>query len=153
MFELTTWPRNPWSIFDDLESLREDMNIALSGRGERSGSGRRWRGGRTYPLMNVWSSEEGLVIDAELPGVNPSEVDVSVVGDQLTLQGKVNAGEEREGDTYYRRERPAGEFVRTLQLPFRAHSEGVMAAYKNGVLRITIPKSEEEKPKKIKIEA
>ena len=151
MFELATWPRNPWSIFDELESLQEDMNRALSGR--RGGVRRGWRGARTYPLMNVWSSEEGLIIDAELPGVKPEEVDISVVGDELTLQGKVSTEAAREGETVHRRERPAGEFVRTLQLPFRANAEGVKAAYRNGILRITVPKSEEEKPKKIKIEA
>jgi HSP20 family protein len=103
--------------------------------------------------MNVWSSDDGLVIDAELPGVAPENVDVSVMGDELTLQGKVNAEEPAEGETQHRRERPSGEFSRTLQLPFRADAAGVKAAYRNGVLRITVPKSEDEKPKKIKIAA
>jgi HSP20 family protein len=155
MFDLVTWPRNPWSIFDELESLQADMNRMLTGQqpGERGRRGRAWRRGPTYPLMNIWSSADGLVIDAELPGVDPKDVDISVTGDQLILRGKVNAGEDMEGETYHRRERPAGEFTRTLQLPFRADSGAVKANYKNGVLRLTVPRSEDEKPKKIAIEA
>jgi HSP20 family protein len=152
MFELVTWPRNAWSIFDELESLQADMNRMLTGseRGPRDRASQRRR---TYPLMNVWSSADGLVIDAELPGVDPKDVDVSVMGDELTLRGKVNAGEAQEGKTYHRRERPTGEFSRTLQLPFRADTGGVKANYTNGVLRLTVPRSEEEKPRKIAIEA
>jgi HSP20 family protein len=150
MFELLTWPRNPWSIFDELESLHEDMTQAIEGSGGRR-LRRRYR--PEFPLMNVWSNPDGMVIDAELPGVNPEDVDVSVVGDELTLQGKVNATEPKEGETAYRRERPSGEFVRTLRLPFRADTGAVKAAYKNGILRVTVPRSEEEKPKKIAVEA
>jgi len=150
MFELVTWPRNPWSIFDDLESMQEDMNRMFSDRGYE----RPLRRSRpTYPLLNVWSSADGVVIDAELPGVDPKDVDVSVLGDELILRGKVGIQEPRKGETYHRRERPAGEVARTLQLPFRADATGVKANYKNGVLRLTVPRSEEEKPKKIAVQA
>ena len=71
----------------------------------QSRRGRAWRSRLTYPLMNVWSSADGLVIDAELPGVDPKDVDISVMGDELTLRGKANAGEDVEGETYHRRER------------------------------------------------
>ena len=149
MFELVTWPRNPWSIFDELESLQTDMNRAFA----NAGYGRPWRGGATYPLMNVWSSTDGIVVDAELPGVDPKDVDISIRGDELTLRGKVSADGSRKGEAYHRRERPTGEFTRTLQLPFRANQEAVKASYKNGVLRLTVPQSEEEKPKKVIVEA
>jgi HSP20 family protein len=150
MFELATWPRNPWSIFDDLESIQNDMNRLFSERG----NGRLLRRNRpTYPLLNVWSSADGVIIDAELPGVDSKDVDVSVMGDELTLRGKVNMQEPRNGETWHRQERPSGEFVRTLQLPFRANAGGVKASYKNGLLRLTVPRSEEEKPRKIVVEA
>jgi HSP20 family protein len=149
MFELTTWPRSPWSIFDELESLQQSMNRALDGR---SGHRTRERGYK-YPLMNVWTSEDGLVVDAELPGVNPDDVDISVMGDELTISGKINTKPQQDGEALHRQERPSGEFSRTLQLPFRANAEGVKAAFKDGILRISIPRSEEEKPKKITIEA
>ena len=153
MFELMTWSRNPWSIFDELESLQTDMSQILTGQtGDRQGR-RAWRRHLAYPLMNIWTSANGIVIDAELPGVDPKDVDISVKGDELTLRGKVNTGEPTEGETYHRRERQAGEFVRTLQLPFRANTGAVKASYTNGVLRLTVPRSEEEKPRKIAIEA
>lgn len=155
MLELVTWPKNSWSIFDELESLQSDMNRMLTGQPSRE-AGRRghtWRNRTTYPLMNVWTGEDGIVIDAELPGVDPKDVDIAVQGDELTLSGKVNVDEPAEGETYHRRERPAGEFTRTLQLPFRAQTGAVKANYKNGILRVTVPRSEEEKPRKIAIEA
>lgn len=145
---LTIGPRNPWTIFDELESLQADMNRLLTPEASRPGP----RGRAAYPPMNVWSSADGLVIDAELPGVDPQEVEISVVGDELAVRGKVNAQEPAEGEVVLRRERPAGEFQRTLQLPFRANTGAVKATFKNGLLRIAIPRSEEEKPRKIAIE-
>lgn len=150
MVELVTWPRNRWSVFDELESLQEDMNRLFA---DRAYDGPRRSAAEVYPPMNVWSSSEGLLIDVELPGVDPKDVDISVKGDELTLRGKVNAGEPQEGETFYRRERPSGEFARTLQLPFRANSDAVKASYKNGLLRLSVPRSEDEKPRKIAIEA
>ena len=149
MIELVTWPRNPWSIFDELESLHADVTRAANGQG-----GQTWRSDRrSYPLMNVWTSDDGVVIDCELPGANPEDLEISVQGDELMLTGRVNAVEPAEGDTFHRRERPRGEFSRTLELPFRAETGAVKANYKNGILRLSVPRSEEEKPRKIAIEA
>lgn len=150
MLELVTWPRGSWSIFDELESLQADMNRAFS---EAEGNRTRWRGQGAYPLMNVWSSKAGIVVDAELPGIDPKDVDISVLGDELTLRGKVQAQEGGKDETYHRHERPHGEFARTLKLPFRAAAGDVKANYKNGVLRLTVPRAEEEKPRKIAVEA
>jgi HSP20 family protein len=149
MLDLIRWPRNPWSIFDELESLQAGANRASS---DRDGDPL-WRRSATYPLMNIWSSAEGIVVDAELPGVDPQDVDISVRGDELTIRGRVNARESRRGETFYRRERLGGEFARTLQLPFRADTDAVKASYKNGVLRLTVPRSEEDKPRRIAVEA
>jgi HSP20 family protein len=101
--------------------------------------------------MNVWVSQDGVVIDAELPGAEPKDVDISLTGDELTIRGTVNAADAAEDETYHRRERPAGEFARTLRLPFLADTDSVRAQYKNGVLRLTVPRPEEEKPRKIEV--
>ena len=148
MLDVVRWQRSPWSIFDELESLQADMNRAFAA-GDRPWRRRRPR----YPLLNVWSSEDGLVIDAEVPGVDPKDVDISVKGDELTLSGKVNTVGPPEGESVHRNERPSGEFARVLQLPFRADAGDVRASYKNGILRVTVPKTEEEKPRKIAIES
>jgi len=148
MFELTTWPRSAWSIFDELETLQENMNRAF--RGERQGSG---RSGERYPLLNVWASDDGLMVEADMPGVDPAEVDVSVMGDQLTITGKVNPTPHAENVVVHRQERPHGEFSRSLKLPFRVENDKVSAQFKNGILRIQLPRSEEEKPRKITVQA
>ena len=150
MFEIATWQQNPWTVFDELETIQADMNRILAGA-EDPRAGRRVRA--AYPPVNVWASPDGLVVDAEMPGVEPNDVEVSVMGDELTLRGKVNAQAAAEGEIVLRRERPAGEFARTLRLPFRADAGAVKAASKNGILRITVPRSEEEKPRKIAVEA
>ena len=150
MLELMIGPRNPWTVFDELESIQADMNRLLGGEDPA----RFARPARAaYPPLNVWSSAEGLTIDAEMPGVDPQDVEISVVVDELALHGKVNMQDPAAGETVLRRERPAGEFQRTLQLPFRANTGAVKATFKNGILRIAIPRSEEEKPRKIAIEA
>ena len=157
MFDLVTWSKTPWSIFDELESLQADMNRAFNGWDSdtgRRGTARSRRSRRAaYPLLNMWASEDGLVIDAELPGVDPKDVDISVLGDELTVRGKVNAPAGEAKATYSRRERPSGEFARTLRLPFRAVPDSVKAQYKNGLLRLTVPRPEAEKPKRIEITA
>lgn len=149
MYEIMTWPRVPWTIFDELESLQSGVARKLAGLGY-GGTG---RSGSTFPLMNIWSSGEGLVVDAQLPGVDVNDLDISVRGDELTLRGKVNVQQAREGETVHRRERPSGEFARTLKLPFRADSTAVKASYRNGVLRLIVPRCKEEQPRKIAIEA
>ncbi len=149
MYYSATWPRSAWSIFDELESLQERMSRTLNADSSRSG----YRRHQHYPLMNVWTSKDGLVIDAELPGAVPEDVDISVMGDSLTLSGRINTTPLKEGGQTFRQERPSGEFSRTLQLPFRANQDGVKANYKDGILRVEIPRSEEEKPRKIQIDA
>ena len=150
MFEISTWQQNPWTVFDELETIQADMNRILAGA-EESRAGRCVRA--AYPPVNVWTSPEGLVVDAEIPGAEPKDVEISVAGDELELRGKVNAQEPAAGEAVLRRERPAGEFARTLRLPFRADAAGVKAVCKNGILRISIPKSAEENPRAIAIEA
>lgn len=150
MLELSLGPRNIWSIFDALESLHEDMNSLLS-ETVSSPQGRRARS--VYPPLNVWSTDEGLVIEAEVPGVDPKDVEIAVEADELVLRGKVNCQELPPGESLLRRERPCGEFERTLALPYRVNADSVKATCKNGILRIALPRSEEEKPRKIAIEA
>lgn len=149
MLELMIGPRSPWTIFDELESLQDNMNRLLAGQEPRVER----RAGAAYPPLNVYSTADGLTLVAEMPGVDPQDVEISVDGDELALRGKVNSAAPAAGETVLRRERPAGEFQRTLQLPFRAHAAGVKATFKNGLLNIAVPRSPEEKPRKIAITA
>ena len=103
--------------------------------------------------MNVWTNQDGVVVTAELPGINPEDLDISVQNENLTLRGSRTPDEVEEGVTYHRRERSSGSFVRSLQLPFNVDSDQVEASYAKGVLRITLPRADADKPKKIAIKA
>ena len=104
---------------------------------------------KQYPMINAWVSEDGLIVSAELPGVDPDEIEISVVGDTLSLSGTRNGEDLPDGSEYYRRERGHGEFTRSLDLPFKVDVDAVEANFVNGVLKLELPRLPEEKPKKI----
>lgn len=104
-----------------------------------------------FPPVNVAGTADEVVVSAELPGVDPAQLDVSVEGRVLTLSGK-HTGEPRdESWTVYRQERPSGSFMRTVRLPFDVDPDRIAARYEHGILRITLPRSEATKPRKIEI--
>lgn len=105
-----------------------------------------------FPAVNVWSSAENAVVTTELPGVDPSAIDIAVTGDVLTIKGSRNPEELKDGESYHRRERWHGQFSKTVELPFNVQQDKVSAKFLNGVLRIELPRAESEKPKKIEIQ-
>ncbi|MCI0395314.1 MAG: Hsp20/alpha crystallin family protein [Chloroflexi bacterium] len=105
---------------------------------------------RAFPLINLYAGDEGVIATAEIPGVSPENLNITVEGDLLTLSGS-RPVEEGDSLTYHRRERVVGEFSRTVQLPFRVNAEKVEANFRNGVLHITLPRLEEDKPRKISV--
>ena len=106
-----------------------------------------------YPAMNVWNNEDGLIVTAEVPGVSPEDIEVSVVGETLTLSGVRKPDELNEDSRYHRQERGYGKFNRSLQLPFPVDITQVEATFKHGVLSITMPRAEEDKPRKIAVKS
>jgi HSP20 family protein len=106
-----------------------------------------------YPAMNVWTNENGAVVTAELPGLDPEDIDISVVNDTLTLKGKRDADECDQETRFHRRERGCGSFTRAFQLPFQVEPGKVEAKFEKGVLSITLPRAEADKPRKIAIKA
>jgi HSP20 family protein len=107
----------------------------------------------TYPAMNIWSSDEGLCITAEVPGVGNEDIDISVVGDTLTLTGTRKPDEIDENTRFHRQERGYGSFARSIQLPFLVNVNKVDATFHNGVLSIILPRAEEDKPRKIAVKS
>jgi HSP20 family protein len=105
----------------------------------------------SYPAMNIWTNEEGAVLTAELPGINVDDLDISVVGDTLTLKGSRTADEMPEEGRYHRRERTEGSFSRTFQLPFQVEVDKVEAMFEKGILHLSLPRAEVDKPKKIMV--
>jgi len=106
-----------------------------------------------YPAVNVWTQTDGAVVTAELPGVEPECIDISVQEDTLTVRGTREGEEVDENVTYHRRERRSGSFARTIQLPFRVQGDGVEATFEKGVLHISLPRAKEDRPKRITVKA
>lgn len=129
--------------FTEVQRLQREMNRLFSGATELYA--------HDFPAVNVWRGQEGAIVTAELPGIDPARLDISVVGDSLTLTGIRELEPLKEGENYHRQERTYGRFTRTLQLPFQVNAAKVEAKYEKGVLQVTLPRVEEEKPKKIAI--
>lgn len=107
---------------------------------------------RGYPPLNIWEDDQNLYAEAELPGLSMGELEVYVVGNELTLKGQ-RKGVQQTAETYHRRERGVGAFQRTVPLPMPIDAEKVEAALRDGVLTITMPKAETVKPRKIEVKA
>ena len=108
---------------------------------------------RVYPALNLTEEGDNFLVRAELPGVKGENLDVSVVEGQLVIRGERKIEAEGKETNYHRREREAGFFRRTIGLPSKIAPNKVSASMKNGVLTITLPKSEEAKPRKIAVKS
>jgi len=142
-----------WSRFADfpeLDRLRDEMGRLF----ERGGPYRpRLASANAYPALNLWEDEENLFVDAEIPGLELSELEIFVNGgDQLTIQGERKQPKGEKG-TWHRQECGYGKFSRMVQLPSSVNSEKVNATYSNGVLTITLPKQEDAKPRRIQVKS
>ncbi len=141
--------RHPGFLFP-VQQWRGEMDRVFSDFFGRTDSGPLARG-RGFPPVNVWEEGENLLVEAELAGVKGEDLDISVVGDELTIKGRRTGGE--DGITFHRRERATGEFVRVLRLPVEVDANRVDAALNDGVLLITLPKSEAAKPRRVQVKA
>jgi len=106
-----------------------------------------------FPAMNVWVSDDNAVVTTEIPGIDPSALEISVIKDSLTLRGSRQTEELKEGESYHRRERWHGQFTKTLELPFDVESRKGEARFSKGVLYISLPRAEAEKPRKISVKS
>lgn len=141
------------NMLSEFDRLRREMD-ALMGAVSRPAYATReplWRGARLFPLLNVYQGEDSYVVTAELPGLNIEDLDIKVEGDTLTLKGVRRPAETTDGVSYHRKERATGNFQRSITLPARVDSEQVKATYKDGVLRIALPKQKADVPKQISV--
>lgn len=107
-----------------------------------------------FPAVNVWANEqEGVIVTAELPGVSPDNLDISVTADTLNINGSRSPENLPEEAQYHRRERYCAEFSRSVQLPYSVDTSKVEASAENGTLRIILPRAEAEKPRQITVMA
>lgn len=105
---------------------------------------------RTFPALNIWEEGDHLFAEAELPGLGMEDIELFVVGSELTIKGQRKPMAE-ENANYHRRERGVGEFCRTVTLPVEIDADKVEATLKNGVLTVKLPKAEAARPRKISV--
>lgn len=134
------------SIWREMDRLQHEMNrlfnTTIQGRVP---------GAPAYPAVNIWANEDGQVITAEMPGVNADDVELNVAADTVTIAGERSRQEIGEEAQIHRVERDHGRFERQIQLPFMIDPAKVKASFSNGVLEITLPRAEADKPKKISV--
>lgn len=145
---LWTWPTSRYgSMWNEMDRLQREMNRLFE---PFAGKG---RGPNEFPAVNIWTGEDEALLTAEIPGVDPANIEVTVKEDTVTIRGARQPEELKEGETYLRRERGAGTFVRSFELPFHVESSAVKAHYMKGILQLTLPRAEADKPRKISISA
>ena len=101
--------------------------------------------------VDVYETDEDVVVKASVPGVDPEELDISITGDTLTIKGETRAEEEVEEENYVYRERRYGAFSRSMTIPTSVEADEADAEFEDGVLTLRLPKAEEVKPKTIKV--
>lgn len=141
-----------WDLFREMEQFQRDIDEVFRGVGLDSSLATETRSLRHFPRINLREDNENLYLEALLPGVDPAQVDINLLGNNLTLAGErpVNQLGGEEG-RWHRRERPSGKFMRTIELPVQIDADKVKAEAKHGLLRVTMPKAAVAKPKTIQV--
>ena len=103
------------------------------------------------PALDVYDQKDDLIVKAEIPGLSKEEIDISLEGNMLTIKGEKRKEEEVKEEDYYRSERAYGAFSRSIELPAAVQTDRVNASFKNGVLEIRLPKTEEAKKNVVKV--
>ena len=146
---------NPWQT---LEALRRELDRVFDETGTRNEPFFRTaflpgRAARRYPLTNLYEDKDAVYLEALAPGVDPSTLSLSVVGNTLSITGeKRRVAGDVKPEAFHRSERATGKFVRHLQLPVEVDENKVHADYKDGLLIVTLPKAEKAKPKQITVQ-
>lgn len=141
-----------WEPMREMLSLREAMDKLF----EESFVGPQlqslWSAGDSASLtLDLYETDDALVVTAPVPGTKPEDVDITITGNALAIKGETKAEEREEKGNYIRREVRYGAFQRTMELPVDVQADKAEALFENGMLKLTLPKAEQAKPKSIKI--
>jgi len=151
-WELTTWtPFKELTPFRDFERMRRDMDRLWGSFFE--GSLKKGTDGEAQwlPSLDISETSNDLVVKAELPGMDPKDIDISLNDGMLTIKGERKQEKEEKEENYHLIERSYGSFCRSVKLPKEVKHDKVKASFRNGVLKIVLPKSEESKKKEVKV--
>ena len=144
---VTLRPRRRWDPWRDMCSVRAEMDRVFGGFPLACGEK------REFPAINVTRSADRVVLEAAAPGIDRSTLDVTAVGNTVTISGERKAEPDVKPEAYHRRERDGGRFVRTIKVGEPVTTEDISATYRDGVLRIEIPYAPEAKPRKVTVTA
>ena len=139
--------------FRDLRTLQEEVNRLFTGNMARAFDDEGIARGSWNPNVDIYENKDHIVLEAELPGMKREDFDLSVENNIITLRGERHFEKKDETDNYHRVERAYGTFTRSFTLPNTVSGEGATADYRNGVLRVVLPKREETKARRIEIKA
>lgn len=141
-----------WEPFRDMVSLRNAMDRLFEESFVRPP--------RVWPelergelALDVYQTDNDIIVKAPLPGVKPDEVDISITGDTLTIKGEHKEEREAKQEDYFRKESQHGVFSRSINIPVQVNADKAEAVFENGVLTLTLPKAEDVKPRQIKVKA
>lgn len=137
--------------FRELRSLQDEMTRLFTGTMPSQGNREDMTRGAWAPSVDIYEDKERLILEAELPGMTNDDFEISVENNVITLHGERKFEKKTEGDNYHRVERSYGSFTRSFTLPQSVTAEGATADFENGVLRVSLPKREETKARKIEI--
>jgi len=139
-----------WEPFRDLVSVRKDMDRLFD---EFFAMPTATPTGWSMPMVDMYQTEDDIVVKATLPGLDPEDLDIQITGDMLNISGEVKHEIEDKDAKYHLREHRYQSFARSLTLPSAVVADKAKAEMKNGVLTLTLPKAEEAKPKTISVKA
>jgi HSP20 family protein len=137
--------------FRDLRTLQEEVNRLFSTNMTRTFGDEGIARGAWAPSVDIYENKDQIVLEAELPGMKQEDFDLSIENNVITLRGERRFEKTEDTDNYHRVERSYGSFTRSFTLPQTVSSEGAKAEYNNGVLRVTLPKREEAKARRIEV--
>lgn len=143
-----------WEPFPDLATLQDRIDRLFEdtlGRGPGAFGAEAFEGPRWAPAVDILEKPNELVLKADLPGIDPKDVEINVQNNTLTLRGERKFESDVKEDDFRRIERVYGSFVRSFSLPQAVDPDKVEAEYRNGVLEVKLPKRPEAKPKQIKV--
>lgn len=146
------WDMSKWDPFRDLVSLRDEVDRLFRGYvgrfpGEKGLAEEYW-----YPMIDLEETPDAVVVTAEIPGMKKKDISISIRGNQLSIFGERKREKKEKGKTYHRIERSYGVFRRSVTLPTDILLDQAKASYKDGLLRITLPKAEKRRPREIAID-
>ncbi len=138
-----------WEPMRDFFAMREMMDRVFDDLVSQQYGSRE----ASAPAVDMYQTEDSVVVKATLPGIKPEDLQISITGDVLTIRGESKQEEEADNATYHLHERRYGSFSRSIPLPSQVVSDRANAEFEHGVLTLTLPKAEEVKPKTITVKA